>query len=320
MDLAKAEFIDGGDAGRGHLQHRHRPPGTSGLSGGCGGVRCRHRAPARLLAIARERASQARVLTFTQPRTGVCRKRAMTLTLATLAEDVIPHPTAPQTVEESGLSLDLILQLVLKTLHFAGELTGTELARRLGLKFLGHRAGDRAAQGTAPGRDRRRRHRRRRLVPLSHHRRRTHARRAVPREQPLRRRRAGAARAVSAVHGGVPGRGAAHRDARPRARGVLASRDQRPRARPARSGDQRRPFDVRLRPARKRQDRHLAGDSRRCSTATSPSRTRSKSRAASSASSIRSTTSRSTTTRTMHERDDARRRTIAAGCAAGGRW
>jgi len=42
---------------------------------------------------------------------------------------------APQTVEESGLSLDLIQQLLLKTLHFSGELRGTELGRRLGLHF-----------------------------------------------------------------------------------------------------------------------------------------------------------------------------------------
>ena len=77
---------------------------------------------------------------------------------------------------------------------------------------------------------------------------------------------------------------------RTRAPGLLAPRHQRPRARPARTGDQCRPFDVRLRPARKRQDGHLAGDPQRCSTATSPSRTRSRSRAASSASSIRSIT------------------------------
>jgi len=43
---------------------------------------------------------------------------------------------APRTIEEAGLSRDLITQLVLKTLHFAGELTGTELARRLGLPFM----------------------------------------------------------------------------------------------------------------------------------------------------------------------------------------
>ena len=33
-------------------------------------------------------------------------------------------PTAPTTYQEAGLSLDLLIQLALKTLHFAGELTG----------------------------------------------------------------------------------------------------------------------------------------------------------------------------------------------------
>ena len=42
---------------------------------------------------------------------------------------------APKSLAQAGLSRDLITQLVLKTLHFAGELTGTELARRLGLPF-----------------------------------------------------------------------------------------------------------------------------------------------------------------------------------------
>lgn len=49
--------------------------------------------------------------------------------------DVVPRPMAPQSVEQSGLSLDLIQQLLLKTLHFSGELRGTELAKRLGLQF-----------------------------------------------------------------------------------------------------------------------------------------------------------------------------------------
>jgi predicted ATPase with chaperone activity len=43
---------------------------------------------------------------------------------------------APRTIEEAGLSRDLITQLVLKTLHFSGELSGTELARRIGLPFM----------------------------------------------------------------------------------------------------------------------------------------------------------------------------------------
>jgi predicted ATPase with chaperone activity len=48
---------------------------------------------------------------------------------------VVPHPSAPNTLDEAGLSLDLIIQLVLKSLHFAGELSGAELARRLGVRF-----------------------------------------------------------------------------------------------------------------------------------------------------------------------------------------
>jgi predicted ATPase with chaperone activity len=48
---------------------------------------------------------------------------------------IVPHPSAPNTLDEAGLSLDLIIQLVLKLLHFAGELSGAELARRLGVRF-----------------------------------------------------------------------------------------------------------------------------------------------------------------------------------------
>lgn len=44
-------------------------------------------------------------------------------------------PTAPNTLDEAGLTLDIVLQLVLKTLHFAGQLNGTELSDRLALKF-----------------------------------------------------------------------------------------------------------------------------------------------------------------------------------------
>jgi predicted ATPase with chaperone activity len=44
-------------------------------------------------------------------------------------------PLAPTTHEEAGLSLDLLIQLALKTLHFAGELTGGQLSNRLGVNF-----------------------------------------------------------------------------------------------------------------------------------------------------------------------------------------
>jgi hypothetical protein len=48
---------------------------------------------------------------------------------------VVPYPVAPSSLEAAGLSLDLVVQLVLKSLHFVGELTGTDLGRRLGLRF-----------------------------------------------------------------------------------------------------------------------------------------------------------------------------------------
>jgi hypothetical protein len=44
-------------------------------------------------------------------------------------------PAAPQSVEDTGLSADLILQIATKTLHLAGELSGTELSERLGVSF-----------------------------------------------------------------------------------------------------------------------------------------------------------------------------------------
>jgi Magnesium chelatase, subunit ChlI len=44
-------------------------------------------------------------------------------------------PLAPTELEETGLSGDLVLQIVTKTLHLAGELSGTELSARLGVSF-----------------------------------------------------------------------------------------------------------------------------------------------------------------------------------------
>ena len=51
------------------------------------------------------------------------------------SEPILEHPPAPVTAEEAGLSQDLLIQLALKHLHFAGELTGTELSARLGVRF-----------------------------------------------------------------------------------------------------------------------------------------------------------------------------------------
>jgi hypothetical protein len=44
-------------------------------------------------------------------------------------------PPAPTTLEETGLTLDLMVQLVLKLMHFSGEMTGVDMARRLGVEF-----------------------------------------------------------------------------------------------------------------------------------------------------------------------------------------
>ena len=56
----------------------------------------------------------------------------MTTTVASV-DNVVLAPAAPLTMEESGLGLELLLQLCLQSLFFAGELSGTELASRLGL-------------------------------------------------------------------------------------------------------------------------------------------------------------------------------------------
>jgi predicted ATPase with chaperone activity len=55
--------------------------------------------------------------------------------LAAETKSSLDRPGAPGTLDESGLSVDLLLQLSLKTLHLAGELTGSALAQRLGVRF-----------------------------------------------------------------------------------------------------------------------------------------------------------------------------------------
>ena len=167
---------------------------------------------------------------------------------------------------------------------------------------LGHRAGRSSAEaqhhceivgGALVGR--------RRTLP--HHRRRARSARAVPRAEPLRRRRSGAARPVPRVHDAVPPTAVPQTSrASAMSRGVLAPGAQRPRARSARARDQRRPLDVRLRPARQRQDGHRAGHSQPAATATSAIPHALEVEGRSSASSIRSITSRSTTAPTTRRR------------------
>src|SRR4026207_72320 len=48
---------------------------------------------------------------------------------------IVPFPRAPRTLEEAGLPFDLIVPLILKTLHFSGERTGAALATRLGVQY-----------------------------------------------------------------------------------------------------------------------------------------------------------------------------------------
>jgi hypothetical protein len=45
------------------------------------------------------------------------------------------RPPAPRTLAEAGLSHELVLQLLLKHLHFGADFTGQDLGRRLGLEF-----------------------------------------------------------------------------------------------------------------------------------------------------------------------------------------
>jgi vacuolar-type H+-ATPase catalytic subunit A/Vma1 len=52
-----------------------------------------------------------------------------------VADTLVSHPVAPHTLEETGLSFDLLEQLVLKMLHFSGEMSGAVLGRRLGLQY-----------------------------------------------------------------------------------------------------------------------------------------------------------------------------------------
>ena len=202
-------------------------------------------------------------------------------------------PMAPRTHQEAGLSLDLLIQLALKTLHFAGELTGGELARRLGVNFsvvepaLDFLKAQRQVEiggGTMVGRASYRyritdagRPRAALFLEANHY----VGVAPVPFEQ-YRHYMLGFAKTAPRT---------ATRDRVREAFSHLVISQER--ARPARSGDQRRPLDVRLRPPGQRQDGHLAGGPQAAAAGRSPFPTRSKSKARSSGSSIPSITNRS---------------------------
>ena len=48
---------------------------------------------------------------------------------------IAAHPRAARTLEEAGLAFDFVLQLVVKTLHFSGEMSGAHLAHATGLQY-----------------------------------------------------------------------------------------------------------------------------------------------------------------------------------------
>ena len=221
------------------------------------------------------------------------RQKAREETMSVVEVANVPVPAAPRTLEEVGPE------------HRPGHAAGAEDAapRRdadrprtgdpPGPALLGDRAEPRRAEVAAPRGDRGRLDDRRSGLQVPHHRRRARTRRPVPGAQPLRGRRAGAAGAVPPATSRASS-GTTVNDvlARARPRGLQLAGAQRPRARPARAGRPRRAFAVRLRPAGKRQDRHLAVHPEPAATARSPFRTRSRSKAPSSASTIPSTTRR----------------------------
>jgi predicted ATPase with chaperone activity len=66
---------------------------------------------------------------------GRCAQKAMITFAPVLETAVVPFPRAPRTMAEAGLPFDLVLPLILKTLHFAGEQSGGGLAARLGVQY-----------------------------------------------------------------------------------------------------------------------------------------------------------------------------------------
>ena len=50
-------------------------------------------------------------------------------------ESIVRFPEAPRTLAEAGLSFDVVVPLVLKALHFVGELSGAAISARLGLQY-----------------------------------------------------------------------------------------------------------------------------------------------------------------------------------------
>ena len=227
----------------------------------------------------------------------------------------------PKTLEEAGLSHDLITQLVAEDAapfrradrHRAGA-----AARAASSRVIEPVLADAASSSTTS------RSRAARSGSPSYRYRITDAGRtprdAVPRAEPLRRRRAGAAGAVPALHGGLPARPCRTQSTRDRvatafAHLVLSDRVLDQLGPAVNAGHSMFVYG----PPGNGKTVIVAGDPQPARGRHRRFRTRSRSRAASSGSSIRSTTSRL--------REPARRRAsisapaaTAAGSAAAGRW
>ena len=155
----------------------------------------------------------------------------------------------------------MVEQLLIKTLHFAGELTGYRDGRAARHELPVDRAGRGHAEDPAPRRDRRRDDPRAAVVPAIASRRWAASTRACSSTATCTRHRARAARLqylryMTGFFAKTPH--TVHPDQVRDAFSHLVLSDQR--ARPARPGRERGPLAVRLRPSRQRQDRHLAGD------------------------------------------------------------
>ena len=199
--LARTQFLDAGDPRQRPLQHGHRLSRVAAtIASALAAFDAASRQPADVQSSRANVRDQIRARLRTSPRRPIER---LDWRIWTVAHDYHlvslsrPVPGRSTNLEESGT-----------------RARPDPAARAEVAAFLGRAVGNRASPAARPGvpgrcsrrsicsrrssrlRNRRRRVRRRRVVPLPDHRCRPHPRGALPREQPLRRRGAGAARAV----------------------------------------------------------------------------------------------------------------------------
>ena len=173
MDLARAQFLDAGDRASGlyntGIAYLASGDERNALAAFDAASRARP-----TFDISRERAELIRARLARAAVAGRAPRRLWTIgilwPLSLLRRTSFRFRLSPQSVEEAGIPLDLILQLALKSLHFSGELSGTELSHRLGLDFHVIQPALDLLKSPAADFHCRRRVRRRRVVPLSDYR------------------------------------------------------------------------------------------------------------------------------------------------------